>query len=82
MLPSRPGPILGTAMKVHLSDSSFLGHLMDDLLRGGCIASRVEADTVVVKHPDAADAREAQLELHFFLRAWEFRHPGVALTVN
>ena len=67
-------------MRVHVSDPSFLAALVEDLLRGGCVPSRVDYETVDVIHPDAVDAREAQTELRFFLRAWQSRHPGVLVT--
>jgi hypothetical protein len=67
-------------MRVHLNDTSFLGLLVEDLLRGGCIPSVAEEGALDVVQPDARDAREARLELTFFLRAWQSRHPEVELT--
>lgn len=69
-------------MRVHLSDSSCLGTLVEDLLRGGCVPARVADDTVEVIHLDAADAREARTELGFFLRAWQARHPDVVVRIT
>ena len=69
-------------MRVHVSDSSFLGKLVEDLLRGGCVPSRVDSETLEVIHPDAADASEARTELRFFLRAWQSRHPDVVVTMR
>ena len=68
-------------MKVRLSDSSFLVELVDDLLRGGCVPSAVDDETLEVIHPDANDAEEAHTELLFFLRAWQSRHPEVQVTL-
>jgi hypothetical protein len=67
-------------MRVHLNDTSLLGLLVEDLLRGGCIPSVAEEGALDVVQPDARDAREARLELTFFLRAWQSRHPEVELT--
>jgi hypothetical protein len=68
-------------VRVHVSDPSLLAALVEDLLRGGCAPSRVNHETVDVIHRDAVDAREAQTELRFFLRAWQSRHPGVLVTL-
>lgn len=64
-------------MKVHVSDSSCLGELVHDLLRGGCVPRAVDDETLEVVHPDAHSAAEARTELTFFLRAWQTRHPDV-----
>ena len=68
-------------MRVHLSDSAWLTTLIDDLVRGGCVPSRVDDETVEVVHPEARNTREARTELTFFLRAWQSRHPGVELNL-
>jgi hypothetical protein len=68
-------------MRVHVSDSASLPRLVDDLLRGGCVPSAVDEETVEVIQPYAEDAREARTELVFFLRAWQARHPDVELTL-
>jgi len=69
-------------MRVRISDSIGLDLLVDDLLRGGCVPARVDAETVHVIYPDAADAREALTELTFFLRAWQSSHPEVVVTIS
>jgi hypothetical protein len=66
-------------MKVHLSDSSYLFELVSDLLRAGCVSRTVDEETLEVVHPDAESADEARTELTFFLRAWQSRHPDVAV---
>jgi hypothetical protein len=68
-------------MKVHLSDSSYLFELVRDLLRGGCVSRAVDEETLEVVHPDAETADEARTELAFFLRAWQLRHPDVAVWI-
>jgi hypothetical protein len=67
-------------MKVHLSDSSLLDVLIEDLIRGGCVPSVAHDGMLDVIQPDARDAREARIELTFFLRAWQSRHPEVEVT--
>lgn len=69
-------------MKVSVNDPAGLDLLVDDLLRSGCVPARMDEETVEVIHPDAASAREALTELAFFLRAWQLRHPEVALTIS
>jgi hypothetical protein len=69
------------AMKVHLSDSSVLDVLIKDLLRGGCVPSVADDGMLDVVQPDAHDARQARIELTFFLRAWQSRHPEVEVSV-
>jgi hypothetical protein len=64
-------------MKVHISDSSCLVELVHDLLRGGCVPRAVDEETLEVVHPDAHTAAVARMELTFFLRAWQSRHPDV-----
>jgi hypothetical protein len=73
--------MISEPMRIHLSDSAWLSTLIDDLVRGGCVPSRVDEETVEVIHLDAADAREARTELTFFLRAWQSRHPEVDLSL-
>lgn len=69
-------------MRVHLSDSSLLARLAEDLRRGGCVPSLAEGETLDVVQPDARDVREARLELTFFLRAWQCRHPEVEVRLR
>jgi hypothetical protein len=69
-------------MRVHLSDSSYLFELVSDLLRGGCVSRAVDEATLEVVHPDAETADEARTELTFFLRAWQSRHPDVAVWLG
>jgi hypothetical protein len=68
-----------TDMKVHLSDPRYLFELVNDLLRGGCVSRALDEGTLEVVHPHAETAEEARTELTFFLRAWQSRHPDVAV---
>ena len=69
-------------MNVHVSDSSCLPDLVDDLVDGGCIPAAVNDETVAVAHPLARDAKEARMEIAFFLRAWQSAHPHVEVTFS
>ena len=53
------------------------GELIDALRNIGCTCERESDDALVVNYPVAADERERQLELNFFIRAWALRHGGV-----
>jgi hypothetical protein len=67
------------ALRVRVSPPAFIPDLIESLSRGDCLPSRVTTDTCLVWHPYARDDQEARLELGFFLRAWQARHPGVAV---
>jgi hypothetical protein len=73
--------MISEPMRIQLSDSAWLSTLIDDLVRGGCVPSKVDDETVEVIHPHAANLREARTELTFFLRAWQSRHPEVQLNI-
>lgn len=69
-------------MTVHVSDPSYLGELVDALLRGGCVPCALDDETLEVIHPAADTADEARKELTFFLRAWQSRHPQVDVQLG
>ena len=55
--------------------------LMQSLRRGGCVPLQLTSETCVVDHPQAADEREARVELGFFLKAWLVRNPDVRAEI-
>ena len=69
-------------MKLELSDEKLLGELMNTLVRHGCLADRIAPNVCRIVYPRAWTAREAQLELRFFLRAWQTNHPGVVAVLS
>jgi hypothetical protein len=69
-------------MTVHVSDSSYLAELVEDLLRGGCVPCTLDDETLLVVYPDADSTDEARTELTFFLRAWQARHPDVDVRLG
>jgi hypothetical protein len=69
-------------MTVEIDDGTLLGDLIDALTRGGCHADRTADRACRVVHPLASTKDEAVLEVAFFLRAWQLRHPGVAATLT
>jgi len=70
------------AIKVGISEPTLLEELMSALLRNGCIAQRVAADTCLVIHVQAGNEDEARQELDFFVRAWQLRHPTISAFVT
>ncbi len=69
-------------MKVEITDAKLLTDLVDALKRGGCRADRTTRRACRVVHPLASSDSEALLEVAFFVRAWQLRHPGVGATVT
>jgi hypothetical protein len=70
------------ALKLELSDEKLLGELMNTLARHGCLADRIAPNMCRIVYPRAWTAREAQLELRFFVRAWQTNHPGVVAILS
>jgi hypothetical protein len=69
-------------MTVEITDGALLAELIDAFARGGCRADRTTERACHVDHPLATSKAEAALEVAFFLRAWQLRHPGVAATLT
>jgi hypothetical protein len=70
------------ALKLELSDEELLADLMGTLARHGCLADRIGSHACRIAYPRTWTAREAQLELRFFLRAWQANHPGVVAVLS
>jgi hypothetical protein len=70
------------AFKLELSDEKLLGELMNALAGHGCLADRVAPNVCRIVYPRAWTPREAQLELRFFVRAWQANHPGVVAVLR
>lgn len=64
-------------MRIRISEPQLLPQLLESLSNGDCLATPVDAATCEVVHAQAADEREARIELLFFLRAWIRQHPDV-----
>ena len=73
-------------MRVYVSDPRALYSLSTALLDAGCLVARTSPHGLEVHAPwkvDDADATDqTELELRFFLRAWEDVHPGVAAELS
>jgi len=69
-------------MKLELSDEKLLGELMGALTRHGCRADQIAPNVCRIVYPRAWTARDARLELTFFVRAWQVNHPGVRAVLS
>jgi hypothetical protein len=65
------------ALQLELSDEDLLGELMGVLALNGCLTNRIAPTVCRVVCPRTWGAREARLEVGFFVRAWQIHHPGV-----
>jgi hypothetical protein len=64
-------------MRIRLNRPSAVSDLATELRAGDCYCSNVSGDTIAVAHAEAADEREARVELRFFLRTWLLGRPGL-----
>ena len=70
------------ALHLELSDADCLEEIMGALSRNGCLTNRVTPKVCRVVYPRAEDAREAWLEIGFFIRAWQLHNPGVEAVLS
>jgi len=56
--------------------------LITELASTVCLAEPVAPSAWRVVQPVPSDAEQARLELGFFLRGWQHRHPGVEVTIS
>lgn len=68
-------------VRVYVNDPSRLEELRASLLEARCISVPVADDALDVAHPSALDAREALIELRFFLKAWQDARPGARIEL-
>jgi hypothetical protein len=64
-------------LRLELNDELLLTDVMDALALHGCLLDRVAPNVCRIVCPRSWTAHEAQLEIGFFVRAWQARHPGV-----
>ena len=67
---------------VKITQTVLLPELMTGLADCGCHAEPIGASVCRVVPPHDSNPKHALVELDFFLRAWEIRHPGVETAVN
>jgi hypothetical protein len=70
------------ALRLELSDEKLLRDLIGMLARHGCLADQIAPNACRIVYPRAWTPREAQLELRFFVRAWQANHPGVEAVLS
>jgi hypothetical protein len=70
------------ALQLELSDANLLAEIMGALSRHGCLTNPITPKACRVVYPLASDAREAWLEVGFFIRAWQVHHPGVEAVLS
>ena len=70
------------ALRLELSDEKLLEDLMKALADQGCLSDRIAPNACRIVHPPTWTTREAQLELRFFVRAWQANHPGVTAVLT
>jgi hypothetical protein len=70
------------ALQLELNDADLLAEIMGALSRNGCLTNRITPRVCRVVYPSASDAREAWLEIGFFIRAWQVHHPGVEAVLS
>jgi hypothetical protein len=72
-------------MRIRLNDPGAAPDLVDALAAADCVAEPTEDGVVKVDVPWASaegDERQAEIELCFFLRAWEAQRPGLVAVVT
>jgi hypothetical protein len=83
---SKPQPVVDNgrqmALKLEVSDEELLGEMMGTLALNGCLADRIAPTACRVVFPRAWNPREAELEVGFFVRAWQVHHPGVTAVLS
>jgi len=62
---------------VEITQAALLPELMNGLAGCGCLAESVTPSACRVVQPNVPSRGQARVELDFYLRAWELRHPGV-----
>ena len=70
------------ALRLELNDEDLLGELMSVLALNGCFTDRIAPTVCRVVCPRTWGAREARLEVGFFVRAWQIHHPGVTAVLS
>lgn len=70
-----------SGMTVHVNRSELVDDLVASFRGSGCLARRIGRRTCTVEHNAAHDDAEALLEVTFFLRAWQTRHPSAQASL-
>ncbi len=69
-------------LRLELSDEQLLPDLMGALARHGCSADLLTPNACRIVCPGSWTSREARVEIGFFVRAWQVRHPDVKADLS
>jgi hypothetical protein len=69
-------------MHIRLRNPELLPEFLAFLRRAHCAAEQVGPDALVASVPEAADERQARLEIDLYLRAWRILHPAADVEVD
>lgn len=64
-------------LRIRITDPALRSDLVQSLEEADCSAVQLPDGSVEVTHQRAANAREAHLELAFFVRAWQLKYSRV-----
>jgi hypothetical protein len=67
-----------TPLRIRIADPALRRDLLRSLDEGNCSAVELSDGSFEVLHRQAATQRVARLELEFFIRTWQLKHPHVA----
>jgi hypothetical protein len=67
---------------VAINEPRLLAGLARSLERHSCCVRGLSDRALAITSVDDREVREARLEVHFFLRAWQDAHPGVDLLIS
>lgn len=65
------------SFRIRIGDPALARDLLASLDEGNCSVVLLPDGTFEVVHRQAGSRREAQLELDFFVRAWQTKYPHV-----
>jgi hypothetical protein len=65
------------ATTIEITDAGLMPDLVNALARSGCAVDWTTGTACRVAHLNAGSPDEEALEIAFFVRAWQLRHPHV-----
>ncbi|MBD0328508.1 MAG: hypothetical protein ICV64_00160 [Thermoleophilia bacterium] len=70
-------------MRIRINDPTAADELLAALAAADCVAERTDDDAVEVDVRWAdGDHRQAEIELSFFVKAWQAQRPGLVAVVG
>jgi hypothetical protein len=71
-----PDDHLISDMHIRLRNPELARDLVETLRDAACIVEIIDDVTCRVSYQEVADRRQADMEMRFFLRAWQLKHGG------